>query len=73
MAEQPKKAGVYDRDGTTTTKRVGGIPSWVWIVVAVVIVALLAWWLFGSRTASTPTAPAGQTSGQTTGQPATKP
>jgi hypothetical protein len=80
MVEQPRKAGVYGREGDTTTARSGGVPSWVWIAVAVVIVALLAWWFLGSKPSNTAStmAPAGQTTGQatggqSTGQPAAKP
>ena len=44
MAEQPRKVGVYDRVRDTATQRRGGVPSWVWILVALIILALLAWW-----------------------------
>ena len=43
MAEQPRKVGVYDRVRDTATHRQGGVPSWVWIVLALIILALLAW------------------------------
>ena len=44
MAEQPRKVGVYDRVRDTATQHRGGVPSWVWIVVAVILLALLVWW-----------------------------
>jgi hypothetical protein len=56
MAEQPRKVGVYDRVRDTATQRRGGVPSWVWIVVALIILALLAWWASSSSdTARIPT------------------
>ena len=60
MAEQPRKVGVYDRVRDTATQRRGGVPSWVWIVVALIILALLAWWASSSSdTARVPTAGSG--------------
>jgi hypothetical protein len=47
MAEQPRKVGVYDRVRDTATQHRGGVPSWIWIVVAVIL-ALLAWWASSS-------------------------
>jgi bacteriorhodopsin len=55
MAEQPRKVGVYDRVRETATHRRGGVPSWVWIVVALIILALVAWWV--SRSSDTATIP----------------
>ena len=67
MAEQPRKVGVYDRVRDTATHTPGGVPSWVWIVVALIILALLAWWAFtSSDTAGTA---AGPTTTQTTPAP----
>ena len=76
MAEQPKKFGVYDREGgtatpsSTATTRRGRIPTWVWAVVAAVIVALAAWWYLTSKPSDSPaTLPAGPTTGSATGTP----
>jgi len=43
MADQPKKTGVYDTPGSTSTKRgaSGAIPPWVWIVAVIVVLAIL--------------------------------
>ena len=69
MAEQPRKVGVYDRVRDTATQRRGGVPSWVWIVVALIILALLAWWVSNSSdTATIPTT--GLAATQTTPAPA---
>ena len=75
MIDQPKKIGVYDRVRDTATHRRGGVPSWVWILVALIVIALVAWWYWGSKplgTAMIP--PAGSTTeatpAPTPGQPA---
>jgi hypothetical protein len=73
MAEQPRKVGVYDRVRETATHRRGGVPAWVWIVVALIILALLAWWASSSSdTARIPTTGSGTeaTPAPTPGQPA---
>lgn len=56
MADQPKRTGVYETPGTTTNPvtdgrspaahsptagRAGAIPSWLWIVAAVIVLAVL--------------------------------
>jgi hypothetical protein len=53
MAEQPKKVGVYDRVRDTAAHRRGGVPSWVWILIALVILALFAWWYWASNPSDT--------------------
>ena len=64
MTEQPRKVGVYDRVRDTATQRRGGVPSWVWILVALLIVALVAWWYWASNPSDTATIPsAGPTTG----------
>jgi hypothetical protein len=73
MAEQPRKTGVYDGGtASTTTKR--GVPSWVWALVALALVGLIALW-YANQTddaddhATTPST----TQSTTTTTPATPP
>jgi len=75
MTEQPKKIGVYDRVRDTATHRRGGVPSWVWIVAALVILALVALWYWASNPSGTATIPSAgpateATPAPTPGQPA---
>jgi hypothetical protein len=80
MAEQPEKVGVYDRKGgpatpggpTTTRRR--RVPTWVWGVLAAVIVAFVAWWYLASKPADSPaTLPTEPTTGSATGTPPAPP
>jgi|tagenome__1003787_1003787.scaffolds.fasta_scaffold14573782_2 hypothetical protein len=52
MADQPKMTGVYDAPSSTSTARehagsgakptgIAGMPSWVWIVAAIVVLAII--------------------------------
>ena len=57
MTDQPRKVGVYDRVRDTATHRRGGVPSWVWILVALMVLALVAWWYLASNPSDTATVP----------------
>jgi hypothetical protein len=74
MAEQPEKVGVYDRKGGPTTTRRRRVPTWVWGVLAAVIVAFVAWWYLASKPADSPaTLPTEPTTGSATGTPPAPP
>jgi hypothetical protein len=70
MAEQPRKVGVYDRVRDTATQHRGGVPSWVWGLVALIILALLVWWYSASAPSDTATVPPAGTATETIPAPA---